>query len=133
MGTGLAWNRGIRNCTLGVWNKHVENQVNFFLWTDLNWKLDKTVLLQRIQEWNNALNKYCHSAGLVGEERDRVIAQHAAIPCAPCGRARCKAFDTEAKEFRRCSRCKWIAYCGSACQKKDWTEHRKVCSELKTE
>jgi MYND finger len=77
--------------------------------------------------WNKALDMYCDDEGLAGEERDQVIARHAANPCAPCGRVGCGAFEKEVKEFSRCSRCKLIAYCGRACQKLGWAEHRKGC------
>ncbi|KAI0036881.1 hypothetical protein K488DRAFT_26962, partial [Vararia minispora EC-137] len=32
----------------------------------------------------------------------------------------------------RCSKCKLAFYCGSACQKKDWKAHKKVCDDLIT-
>jgi MYND finger len=97
-------------------------------WKSTHWKLDKTELLRRTKEWNKALKKYCDDEGLVGEERERVIALHTANPCAPCGRVGCDAFERKkVREFRRCSRCKAIAYCGRAGQKLDWGEHRHVC------
>jgi MYND finger len=98
-----------------------------FFWKDLHWKLDKSELLARAKRWNNALDTYCDDVGLVGAERDRVVAKHRANPCAPCGRAGCDAFEKEVREFQRCSRCKTISYCGRACQKEDWAEHRKCC------
>jgi MYND finger len=98
-----------------------------FVWRDLHWRLDKTELLRRTREWNQALEAYCDDAGLVGVERERVIAQHTAHPCAPCGRVGCQAFESEPKEYRRCSRCKSIAYCGRTCQLMDWHQHRGQC------
>jgi MYND finger len=98
-----------------------------FVWRDLHWRLDKSELLRRTREWNEALEAYCNDAGLVRVERDRVIAQHTAHPCAPCGRVGCHAFETEPKEYRRCSRCKSIAYCGRTCQVMDWHQHRGQC------
>jgi MYND finger len=100
-----------------------------FFWKDLHWGLDTSELLIRTKAWNKALHEYCDDAGLVGEERDRVVAKHTANPRAPCGRPGCAAFEKEVREFQRCSRCKSIAYCGRACQKMDWAEHRKACCE----
>jgi MYND finger len=92
-----------------------------------HWRLDNSELLTRVEEWNKALEEYCNDEGLVGEETERVMAKHSANPCAPCGRMGCDAFEKEVREFRRCSRCKSIAYCDRACQKLDWAEHRKTC------
>lgn len=39
--------------------------------------------------------------------------------CAICGKAH---------GLKKCARCKRISYCSSACQRQDWTEHKKVCS-----
>jgi MYND finger len=101
-----------------------------FVWRDLHWRLDKSELLRRTREWNEALEAYCDDAGLVGGDRERVVAQHTANPCAPCGRVGCQAFESEPKEFRRCLRCKSIAYCGRECQMMDWHQHRGHCSRF---
>jgi MYND finger len=98
-----------------------------FFWKDTHWKLDKSELLRQVKEWNKALEKYCDDEGLAGEERERVVARHTANPCAPCGRSGCDAFEQDVREFRRCSRCKAIAYCGRTCQKLDWSNHRPFC------
>jgi MYND finger len=100
-----------------------------FFWKDLHWGLDRSELLERAKERNKALQEYCDDMGLVGEERELVVAKHKANPCAPCGRSGCDAFEEEVREFQRCSRCKSIAYCGRTCQKIDWAEHRKICRD----
>jgi MYND finger len=105
----------------------LERLTKAFVWRDLHWRLDKSELLRRTREWNEALEAYCDDAGLVGDERDRVIEQHMAIPCAPCGRVGCSAFETYPKEFPRCSWCKSIAYCCRKCQKEDWHQHLRQC------
>jgi MYND finger len=120
------------NSQLGTWDPLVyagclDRLDDGFLWKDTHWKLDKTVLLRRVEEWNRALQKYCDDEGLVGEERERVVAKHTANPCTPCGRVGCDAFEKEVREFQRCSRCKAIAYCGRECQKLDWPGHRPFC------
>jgi MYND finger len=101
-----------------------------FVWRDLHWRLDKSELLRRTREWNDALEAYCDDAGLVGGDRERVVAQHTANPCGPCGRVGCQAFESEPKEFRRCSRCKSIAYCDREGQMTDWHQHRSHCSRF---
>ncbi|EGG09604.1 uncharacterized protein MELLADRAFT_61077 [Melampsora larici-populina 98AG31] len=30
-------------------------------------------------------------------------------------------------ELQHCARCKCVFYCGTVCQKKDWTRHKKYC------
>jgi MYND finger len=112
---------------LNVYAGCMERLESPFFWKDLHWKLDKSELLVRAKSWNTALQQYCDDAGLVGDERDRVVAKHTANPCAPCGRVGCDAFEREVREFQRCSRCKTISYCGRDCQKKDWAAHRKGC------
>jgi len=34
------------------------------------------------------------------------------------------------ENIKRCGKCKVIGYCGTACQKKDWKEHKKICAQL---
>ncbi|KDR68109.1 hypothetical protein GALMADRAFT_283214 [Galerina marginata CBS 339.88] len=31
------------------------------------------------------------------------------------------------KEYRRCAKCRTVAYCSRECQKKDWSRHKPVC------
>jgi MYND finger len=98
-----------------------------FVWRDLHWRLDKSELVRRTRKWNQALKNYCDDARLVGEERKLVMMKHTANPRAPCGRVGCHAFETEPKEFARCSRCKSIAYCSRSCQLMDWDDHCGKC------
>jgi MYND finger len=98
-----------------------------FLWRDVHWDVDRAELLRRTHEWNDALQAYCDDADLVGEERERVFRKHKANPCGPCGHAACPNVESEVREFQRCAKCKRIAYCGRACQKRDWAHHRTVC------
>jgi MYND finger len=98
-----------------------------FFWFDLHWGIDRTELLRRAKEWDQALQKYCDDMELAGEERERVIAKHTANPCAPCAYVGCSAFETNARDFQRCGRCRRVAYCRRKCQQMDWDEHRMVC------
>jgi MYND finger len=116
----------------GCLERLADDDDDFFLWTDLHWKVDTSELVRRARAWNTALKKCCLCMGLEGEEKAHVLAMHKADPCAPCGRVGCDAFKKQPKEFQRCSRCKLIAYCSPECQKLDWTEHRKMCHELVT-
>jgi hypothetical protein len=98
------------------------------MWIDLHWRLDKVELLQRTKEWNEGLQKYCHDIGLTGAEREAVVQKHTANPCAPCANPSCNNLETEPKEFKKCSRCKSVAYCSIDCQKKDWkAQHKSTC------
>jgi MYND finger len=118
---------------MGTWDNEVyagclERLEKPFFWKDVHWILDEAELLHLSAQWNRALQQYCDDVGLQGDKRERVVARHTANPCAPCGRVGCDAFEREVREFRRCSRCKAIAYCGRDCQKLDWADHRKVCT-----
>ena len=42
--------------------------------------------------------------------------------CAGCGKS--------GAEFRKCARCKDVAYCGRECQKRDWkVRHKRICDD----
>jgi len=42
---------------------------------------------------------------------------------------RCNCCKAEGAKFKRCSRCLRVRYCGSVCQKRDWTEHKHNCKQ----
>lgn len=94
---------------------------------DCHWRLDKTELLVRVKEWNDALELYCNDEGLTGAEREAVVAKHLANSCAPCANPACDHFEVQCKEYKRCSKCKTVAYCGVECQKSDWKRHKAEC------
>jgi hypothetical protein len=105
----------------------IERIDNWFHWRDDHWNLDKSELLQRVKEWNEALEKYCDDEGLIGEERRAVIKLNKASPLAPCANPSCDAFEKKAKGFSSCSRCRTVAYCSRSCQKEHWKTHKKSC------
>ena len=39
----------------------------------------------------------------------------------------CKTEETD-KKIYRCSRCHFAKYCSVDCQRKDWSEHKKICT-----
>jgi hypothetical protein len=49
----------------------------------------------------------------------QAIAKRAAKQCATCGKRTGK--------LKTCGHCKAVSYCGSACQRADWTSHKGVC------
>ncbi|KAJ7440939.1 hypothetical protein FB451DRAFT_1299348 [Mycena latifolia] len=46
-----------------------------------------------------------------------------------CGRPECAAQETEATQFKRCSGCQLVVYCGASCQKTDWKRHKADCNQ----
>ncbi|KAJ7925617.1 hypothetical protein B0H13DRAFT_2569451 [Mycena leptocephala] len=46
-----------------------------------------------------------------------------------CGRPECAAQETEATQFKRCSGCQLVVYCGASCQKTDWKRHKGDCNQ----
>lgn len=46
----------------------------------------------------------------------------------------CASCEKVGDDLKVCTRCKGPRYCGVACQKADWPEHKRVCQRLaKTE
>ncbi|KAJ7769866.1 hypothetical protein B0H16DRAFT_1365255 [Mycena metata] len=46
-----------------------------------------------------------------------------------CARPECAAQETKATQFRRCSGCQQVEYCGVSCQKTDWKRHKTDCNQ----
>ena len=42
---------------------------------------------------------------------------------------KCSHCATESSTLHRCSRCKFVAYCGRECQAKDWDFHKELCKK----
>jgi hypothetical protein len=123
---GRRW--GVENWDPMVYAGVVDRIDDFFMWTDLHWRLTKVELLHRTKLWNEALEKYCDDIGLTGAEREAVFQKHTANPCAPCANPPCENWEKEPKEYKTCSRCKSIAYCSIKCQKRDWkAQHKAEC------
>mmetsp|Transcript_23170 Transcript_23170/g.33226 ORF Transcript_23170/g.33226 Transcript_23170/m.33226 type:complete len:555 (-) Transcript_23170:286-1950(-) len=99
----------------------------WFYWNDLHWQLEKSVLLVRTQEWNDALEKYVNDKGITGEDRDAIVKKHKANPLAPCANLSCQVWERKVKEFQRCGRCKRVAYCSRKCQTDHWKRHKPMC------
>jgi hypothetical protein len=83
----------------------IERIDNWFQRKDLHWQIEKPELLQRVKEWNKALEKYCDDKGLSGATREEVIQKHTANPLAPCANWDCEIWETGVKDFQRCSQC----------------------------
>jgi len=58
-----------------VFSGCVERIDNYFQWTDVHWELDEPELLQRVVEWNEALEKYCNDKNLMGTEHEDIAAR----------------------------------------------------------
>mmetsp|Transcript_23173 Transcript_23173/g.33234 ORF Transcript_23173/g.33234 Transcript_23173/m.33234 type:complete len:565 (-) Transcript_23173:257-1951(-) len=104
----------------------------WFYWNDLHWQLEKSVLLVRTQEWNDALEKYVNDKGITGEDRDAIVKKHKANPLAPCANLSCQVWERKVKEFQRCGRCKRVAYCSRKCQTDHWKRHKPECIDTTT-
>lgn len=77
----------------------LERIEKFFHWQDDHWMLPKTKLLERVKEWNAALEQYCDDIGLTGDERVQIIKQHKASPFAPCANESCSKVEKSVKDF----------------------------------
>ena len=99
-----------------------------FMWINLHWKLDESELLVRAKEWNAALQSFCSKeTSWTEEHRREMIRIHTASPLAPCGCPSCDETERQVKEYKKCSRCRHIAYCSVNCQRNHWREHKKDC------
>ncbi|TFK17815.1 hypothetical protein FA15DRAFT_675760 [Coprinopsis marcescibilis] len=49
-----------------------------------------------------------------------------------CSRAGCTVRETSVAQFKRCSACHLVSYCGIDCQKLDWKAHKKACKDHQT-
>lgn len=47
--------------------------------------------------------------------------------CDPCARRGCVRREERPREFKRCSACREVKYCGAQCQQSDWAAHKRVC------
>merc|ERR1712098_390509 len=45
--------------------------------------------------------------------------------------ANCFVVEETEKQFQKCSRCGFVFYCGKACQRNDWKNHKQVCKEIR--
>lgn len=105
----------------------IERIEDHFFWTNCHWRVEKSDLLLRVREWNEALESYCDDEGLGSEEKSSIIAKHKASPFAPCANLLCNSLETKVKEFRLCTRCKLVAYCSKTCLSTDWKNHKPRC------
>ena len=46
---------------------------------------------------------------------------------APRGSEKCCVCGKSDVSVKKCGRCKSVAYCGTDCQRKDWSQHKTVC------
>lgn len=103
----LATMSGVKS-RIGEWDPIVyagiiERIDRWFMWSDIHWNVDEPELLERVKEWNKALDGYCNSIHLTGQERERVVRQHTASPLGPCGNPSCELWETSVKQFLRCA------------------------------
>lgn len=106
----------------------VERIATFFFLYDVHWSIEKSELLRRVKEWNEALTLYCDDKGLQGAEREAVISKHTASPLARCANPDCEHWEQDVKELQRCSRLRRVAYCSRDCQRSDWKQHKSICA-----
>mmetsp|Transcript_16927 Transcript_16927/g.48914 ORF Transcript_16927/g.48914 Transcript_16927/m.48914 type:complete len:86 (+) Transcript_16927:321-578(+) len=69
-----------------VMARYIEGIEDHFFRTSCHWRVEKSELLLRFREWNEALESYCNDEGLVGEERSAVISKHTVSPFALCAK-----------------------------------------------
>lgn len=120
-----------RSMDVDVYVGTFERIDNAFFWATDHWGLSKLDLLERVEEWNAALGRYCDDMELDSAERESVIELHRASPLTRCGNPKCKEMEKSVKQFNACSRCRTVAYCSAACQKVHWKEtHKTTCRKF---
>ncbi|KAI9656846.1 MAG: hypothetical protein M1821_003485 [Bathelium mastoideum] len=62
------------------------------------------------------------------EGPDKLVQKIANGGCFTCGRDRKKNATGDSAELLTCSRCKIARYCSAECQKKDWKDHKRLCT-----
>ena len=62
------------------------------------------------------------SAGSSSETQDYVVVK---------GCTKCRGSPAEGDKLRYCAACLWVSYCGEACQRADWPEHKLTCAQQK--
>jgi tetratricopeptide (TPR) repeat protein len=61
----------------------------------------------------------------LSEEQNKILRSHLEVKKG----LRCVNCNKELTKIYRCSRCEIATYCGSACQKEAWKEHKKICKK----
>eukprot|EP00814_Leptocylindrus_danicus_P001254 CAMPEP_0116012154 /NCGR_PEP_ID=MMETSP0321-20121206/4965_1 /TAXON_ID=163516 /ORGANISM="Leptocylindrus danicus var. danicus, Strain B650" /LENGTH=533 /DNA_ID=CAMNT_0003481465 /DNA_START=1 /DNA_END=1603 /DNA_ORIENTATION=- len=73
---------GLEKYPVEVYAGCISRLDDYFYWTNAHWKLEKSELLRRVQEWNEALESYCKDKGLDGEIGQEFLERHKVSPFA---------------------------------------------------
>ena len=81
----------------------------------MHYKIPKTELIQRINEWNATLLQYCDDKRLTGHKREEIMNIYTASPLARYVNSLCKENEIKVKNSDKCSKCKKVTYCSRKC------------------
>ena len=116
---------------------------------DIKASPDELGLMRKLLKQNSARTKGLHRHGLIGpwhasfieclrvDSRSLLLGTKLTDDCGinlqnevsdQFGCHTCKKFPSDpASPWSKCSRCKRVCYCSTACQTKDWPAHRNAC------
>ena len=80
------------------------------------------------KDWTNIHNKICRTLQALHESNPSSQKQNPRVDnekVGRCGNTYCRVVS---KDLKVCTRCRNISYCSQDCQRKDWKNHKAICT-----
>ncbi|XP_022089005.1 zinc finger MYND domain-containing protein 19-like [Acanthaster planci] len=91
----------------------------------LYWIAIQQLPTDSFEEVPSVLHHYYNANGEIIEGEDESTTYY------ECHYPPCTKIESELREFSICGRCQEVRYCGTTCQQRDWSLHKKRCRERK--